>query len=89
MRSLVHYGTEKIELNGTEYGFEDFLKLCPDYCVPYGFKTRVYREGEQHYITDGNNSLYMSKTDKYCNSICDREGELARLVFRLKAEMAE
>jgi len=89
MRSLVHYGTEKIELNGTEYEFDHFLKLCPEYSVPYGFSTRVYLEGEQHYITDGFNLLHMRKMDEYCNSICDREGELSRLAYRLKAEMAE
>ena len=86
MKSLVHYGKDKLLLNGREYLFEDFLKLEPDYTVPFGFTTRVYKEGSQHFVTDGFNSLYLRKVDPYCNRICDREGELARLVERIRSE---
>ena len=86
MESLVHYGNETIQINGNEYLFEDFLKIEPNYSVPWGFSTRVYRKGEAHYITDGSNTLYLPKNDPYCDRICEREGELARLVALLKEE---
>jgi hypothetical protein len=86
MYSIVHYGDEWIELNGRRYHWDDFLKVEPHYTVPYGWKTRVYKRGEVHYISDGQNSLRQPLKCKYCDEVCDREGELARLVAFLKAE---
>jgi len=83
---LVHYDRSTIQLNENTYAFEDFLKVEPNYCVPWGFSSRVYERGVRHYITDGNNTLYLKLVDPYCDSICEREGELARLVMRLKSE---
>jgi len=86
MTSLVHYGTEKITLNGREYLFEDFLKIEPSYSAPFGFSVRVYEKGVRHYISDGANSLHLPLHDPYCDAICNREGELARLVALLQSE---
>lgn len=84
---LVHYGLgEKIRLNSNEYEFHHFLKLEPLYSVPYGFHTRVYERGIVHYISDGQNTVYLPKIDPECDRICNREGELARLVARLQQE---
>jgi hypothetical protein len=84
---LIHYGTNgTVQINTNEYRFEDFLKLEPAYSAPYGFTTRVYERGIKHYITDGHNLLYLPSTDAECDRICNREGELARLVVRLQAE---
>ena len=84
---LIHYGTNgTVQINTNEYRFEDFLKLEPAYSAPYGFNTRVYERGVRHYITDGHNLLYLPSTDAECDRICNREGELARLVVRLQAE---
>lgn len=88
--SLIHYGTGgKITLNAREYSWYDFLKVCGDYSVPWGFHTRVYEKGIRHYITDGNNTLYLPKNDAMCDRWCERESELAILVQRLKAENGE
>lgn len=88
--SLIHYGTGgKITLNAREYSWDDFLKVCGDYSVPWGFHTRVYEKGIRHYITDGNNTLYLPKNDAMCDRWCERESELAILVQRLKAENGE
>lgn len=87
---LIHYEIGgKIQINENEYEFSDFLKLIPSYRVPYGFGTRVYERGVKHYITDGSNTLYLPRVDPYCEAICNREGELARLVARLKAESGQ
>jgi len=86
---LVHYDRSKIEINGTSYSFEDFKKLEPTYSVPWGFVTRVYERGVIHYISDGSNTVYLKKIDPYCDAICNREGELARLVQRLREETEE
>lgn len=83
---LVHYDRFKIQLNENSYSFDDFLKLEPNYSVPWGFHTRVYERGVKHYVTDGSNTLYLKPVDPYCDAICQREGELARLVLRLKSE---
>ena len=89
MISLKHYDLSEIELNGRIYKFSDFLKLEPNYTVPFGFSKRVYIRGEEHYISDGSNTRYMRLIDPYCDSICNREGELARLVERLKNESSD
>ncbi len=86
MVSLVHYGDEWIELNGRRYSWEDFLKIEPLYSVPYGWKTRVYRCGQEHWISDGVNSLRLPLVWEDGNRICNREGELARLVAFLQSE---
>lgn len=83
---LVHYGTEIVRLNGKEYSFADFRKIEPRYSVPFGFHTRVYRQGKEHYITDGSTTLRLSLKDPECDRICNREGELARLVALLEIE---
>ena len=84
---LIHYGTDgKIRLNENEYEFSDFLKIEPSYSAPHGFHTRVYERGVKHYITDGHNLLYLPSIDPECDRICNREGELARLVLRLERE---
>jgi hypothetical protein len=84
---LIHYGTDgNIQINGNEYRFSDFLKLEPRYSAPHGFHTRVYERGVKHYITDGHNLLYLPSTDAECDRICNREGELVRLLQRLSAE---
>jgi hypothetical protein len=84
---LVHYGTDgDITVNDHTYRFCDFLKLEPRYSAPHGFHTRVYERGVKHYITDGHNLLYLPSTDAECDRICNREGELARLVVMLRAE---
>lgn len=80
---LIHYGLTSIQVNETTYSFEDFKKLEPSYGVPWGFHTRVYERGVCHYITDGSNTLHLPADDPYCNKICAREGELARLVLTL------
>jgi hypothetical protein len=86
MTSLKHYGDSKIIINGNEYSFSDFLKLEPQYTVPWRFSIRVYERGVQHYVSDGSNTMYLSKEDPYCDAICNREGELARLVALLQSE---
>ena len=86
MTSLVHYGTDSIEINGRKYDFSDFLKIEPQYSAPWGFHTRVYKQGEAHYISDGSNTINLPKHDAYCDRICNREGELARLVALLDKE---
>lgn len=83
---LIHYGRETVNVNGREYLFSDLLKIEPKYQVPHGFGTRVYRKDKDHYITDGMMTLYLPLDDPYCNRICDREGELARLVALLELE---
>ena len=84
---LIHYGLDgDILVNNNRYSFEDFRKAEPAYSAPNGFHTRVYERGIRHYITDGNNLLHLPVTDTYCDSICNREGDLARLVQRLKRE---
>lgn len=87
--SLIHYGHSKVVLNGREYSWDDFLKVCGDYGVPFGFHTRVYEKGVRHYITDGDNTLYLRKDDAGCDRWCSRESELALLVQRLQAENGE
>jgi len=86
MTSLVHYGDEWITLNGRQYSWEDFLKIEPQYSVPWGWTTRVYRKGTEHYISDGANSLRLPLDWAEGDRICNREGELARLVAFLSAE---
>lgn len=81
---LVHYGNDVVRINGREYQFEDFKKLEPNYCVVHGFHTRVYRKGIEHFVTDGFNTLRLAVNDPYCDRICNREGELARLIVTLK-----
>ena len=84
---LIHYGTDgEVQINDNKYRFEDLLKLEPQYSAPHGFGTRVYERGAKHYITDGHNLLYLPSTDAECDRICNREGELARLVARLESE---
>ena len=84
---LIHYGTDgEVQINDNKYRFEDLLKLEPHYSAPHGFGTRVYERGVKHYITDGYNLLYLPSTDAECDRICNREGELARLVARLESE---
>ena len=83
---LIHYDRSKIQINENTYSFDDFLKLEPNYSVPWGFHTRVYERGVKHYVTDGSNTFYLKLVDPYCDAICQREGELARLVLRLKSE---
>lgn len=86
--SLIHYGLDKtISLNGTEYLFSDFRKIEPDYSVPFGFHTRVYERGVRHYVTDGYTLKHLSVNDEYCDRICNREGELARLLVMLEEEV--
>lgn len=84
---LIHYGLNgSIQINENEYLFDDFLKLEPSYSAPFGFHTRVYERGVRHYITDGQNLLHLPYMDSECDRICNREGELIRLLQRLKAE---
>lgn len=84
---LIHHGIGgTIILNSTEYSFSDFRKIEPDYRVPFGFSTRVYERGVRHYITDGQNLIHLPKIDEYCDEICNREGELARLLVMLEEE---
>jgi hypothetical protein len=84
--SLIHHGNDWIELNGNRYLWDDFLKIEPKYSVPHGWKIRVYKRGEMHYISDGENTIRMPLNCNECNRICDREGELARLVAFLEWE---
>jgi hypothetical protein len=86
MMSLIHYDREHITINGNKYEFDDFLKLEPNYSVPWGFAMRVYKRGVQHYASDGSNTIYLPLIDPYCVALCNREGELARLVLRLREE---
>ena len=81
---LIHYGTQTVQVNENTYLFDDLRKLEPSYSVPWGFHTRVYERGVCHYITDGSNTIHLRRDDPQCNRICDREGELARLVMTLK-----
>ncbi len=84
---LIHYGMEgQITVNGRCYPMQHFLKFLPNYSVPFGFHTRIYKRESAHYITDGANTLYLPKVCPYCDDICEREGELARLSVRLQAE---
>jgi len=87
--SLIHYGTSDIVLNGRKYKFEDFLKVCSDYTIFEEFTTRVYEKGKQHYISDGVNTLHLSKHDSCCDEWCERESQLAHLLLRLKKEKGE
>lgn len=81
---LIHYGTSgDITLNDHQYAFRYFLKLEPHYSAPYGFHTRVYERGVRHFITDGHNTVHLSSIDPECDRICNREGELARLIATL------
>jgi len=81
---LIHHDRYKITINDNEYDFGHFLKLVPDYSVPFGFHTRIYERGIQHYITDGHNLIKLPVIDAYCDAICNREGELARLIPTLR-----
>jgi len=83
---LVHYGRDNLRINGKEYPFSQFLKLEPTYHVPHGLHTRVYRKGIEHYATDGYVTVRLPLHDGYCDRICGREGELARLVALLEIE---
>jgi hypothetical protein len=83
---LIHYDLQTIRLNGKEYQFSYFKKMEPKYTVPYGFPTRVYRRGVEHFITDGSTTLRLPLIDSECDRICNREGELARLVALLEIE---
>lgn len=83
---LVHYGVEIVKVNGKEYSYADLKKLEPNYHVPFGFQTRVYRKGVEHYATDGMTAIKLSLNDPYCDEICSREGELARLSALLDIE---
>jgi len=84
---LIHYdGNTTIQVNEHTYSVDHFKKFMPEYSVPYGFSTRVYERGVQHLISDGHNTIHLSKTDSYCDQICSREGELARLSLRLSQE---
>jgi hypothetical protein len=87
--SLIHYGQNTVLLNGREYSWCDFLKVFGDYSVPYGFYIRVYEKGIAHYISDGQNTLYLPKNDMSCDRICAREPELALLLQRLRMENGE
>jgi len=82
--NIVHYDFEKITLNGNEYSFSDFKKLEPDYSTPFGFPVRVYRSGSEHYVTDGSNTIFLPIKDEEMERICNREGELVRLIEMLK-----
>lgn len=81
-----HYDDEWVWVNGKQYSFSDFRKLFPKYSVPYGFGLRVYKRGEVHYISDGSNTLRLPSVDPLCDSICERQGELERLVLFLQNE---
>lgn len=83
---LIHYGDDSVIVNGNTYSFFDFKKLVPFYSVPYGFHTRVYRKGKEHYATNGAVTIRLPLNDAYCDSVCNREGELARLVALLEIE---
>ena len=83
---LIHYDNEIIILNGNKYNFSDFKKLEPRYFAPFGFSQRVYRSNKQHYISDGHNRINLPLYDYEMERICNREGELARLVALLKLE---
>ena len=89
MISLIHYDLITIKLNGREYSFEDFRKIEPSYSTPFGFSLRVYEKGVRHYASDGSTTMYLPLNDPYCDSICNSEGELARLVDRLKNEQEQ
>lgn len=86
MTSLIHYDLTTIKLNGREYSFDDFRKIEPSYSAPFGFSLRVYEKGVRHYASDGANPIYLPLNDPYCDAICNREGELARLVVLLQSE---
>ena len=81
---LCHYGRETIIVNNSTFSFGEFSKLEPFYSVPWGFPIRVYEKGVKHYISDGSNTLYLPINDPYCDAICQREGELLRLLERMK-----
>lgn len=83
---LRHYGNDTIIINGKEYSFSDFKKLEPKYCAPYGFHTHVYRKGVEHFASDGSTTIYLPLNDPQCDRICNREGELARLVALVELE---
>lgn len=84
---LIHYGLDKtINLNGREYLFSDFKKIEPDYSAPYGFPVRVYEQGVRHYATDGSTMIQLPLFDAECDRICNREGELARLLVMIEEE---
>ena len=84
--TLIHYGLDKITLNGNEYSFSDFRKVEPDYSSPYGFHIHVYERGVRHYASDGVNTVHLPVIDETCDRICNREGELARLLLMLEEE---
>lgn len=84
---LIHHGTgDVVQVNENKYRYSDLLKLEPRYSAPFGFHTRVYERGVRHYITDGQNLLHLPLIDDDCDRICNREGELSRLVSRLEME---
>jgi hypothetical protein len=84
---LIHYGTDgDITVNDHTYRFCDFLKLEAHYSAPYGFPTRVYERGVRHFITNGHTMVHLPLIDPECDRICNREGELARLVAMLRAD---
>jgi hypothetical protein len=85
---LVHYDLNTVSINGNEYSFSHFKKLEPNYSAPFGFPVRVYRKGMEHYTTDGANRINLSTNDPEMDRICNREGELARLILTLQEEDA-
>lgn len=85
---LVHYDNETITLNGNEYSFSHFRKLEPYYSAPFGFPQRVYRSGSEHYVSDGQNRINLPLHDPEMERICNREGELVRLIATLQHEAA-
>jgi hypothetical protein len=87
--SLKHYDNETIQLNGRPYSFEDFRRIEPSYTAPWGFSVRVYEKGVQHYASDGCNTIRLPLHDSYCDQLCNREGELLRLLERLKSEQEQ
>lgn len=86
--SLVHHGKDKILLNGREYAFGDFLKVCGDYSVPWGFPTRVYERGKQVLYHRRIESCLLVE-NRCAGPWCSQEPELAMLVMRLRAENRE
>jgi hypothetical protein len=86
MNELRHHDRELVFVNNNQYSFSDFYKIFPRYSVPYGFPVRVYRKGECHYISDGANTIHLPLHDLVCDNICDRQGELERLVAFLQQE---
>ena len=81
-----HYDDEWVWVNGKQYSFSDFRKLFPKYSVPYGFRIRVFKQGEIHYISDGTTTIRLPISDPLCAEVCSRQGELERLVLFLQNE---